>query len=415
MKFCLTCAKPLGDKRKSASYCSNGCRSLGYRKRKGLDEPDFLKTKKSGYERSRAVLTAEEEQKVKYLELEISNYKQHLPEAEENFKEFHAIKVRYEVTGKHFVEDNRGNEIEYKFKPSYLQPPPVNNTVTKPREGVSNYDEKFKNYETKLAEYNEEYSKYEERRAIWKDNKFDNDIQNVIYKPFQLAEAHLQKIAKQIIDRKNQIEEITNTAADRTRERNQRDNDKGRFKGSDLLKMKFTTLPFEGKWKELIGTPNKSFYGLIWGDAKAGKSYFSIEFAQYLTNFGKTLYIAVEEGVSHTLQKKIKDVKAKDIEILATREFTDIAENIEDAEFVFIDSATVINVPPESVEALRTQFPDVAFIVLLQSVKAGANFKGNQAWKHNADFILELEKIGENSTRATCTGRFGNGKIEYSY
>lgn len=415
MKFCRTCAKPIDSKRSNVLYCSNGCKSVAYRKRKGLDEPDFLKTKRSGHERSRALLTPEEEQRIKVLELEISNYKEPLQSAEQNYKRFHSAKVQFELTGKHFVKDKDGDLEEFKFKASNSPRPPYDDTPAKPRQGSANYEQRLKDYEQAVTQYENSYAEYRKNILLWNDNKYQAHAEEVIYKPFQAAEAHIQRIAKEIIDRKNQIEAIVGIATERTNERRQRENEKGRFKGSDLLKMKFTTLPFEGKWKELIGTPSKSFYGLIWGDAKAGKSYFSLEFAQFLTSFGKTLYIPIEEGISHTLQKKIQDVKANDVEMFATRDFNDIAENIEDAEFVFIDSATVINIPPESIEALRARFPEVSFIILLQSTKAGANFKGNQSWKHNADFILELEKIGENSTRATCTGRFGNGKIEYSY
>lgn len=415
MKFCRNCAKPIDSKRSNVLYCSNGCKSVAYRKRKGLDEPDFLKTKRTGHERSRALLTPEEEQRIKILDLEISNYKEPLQKAEKIYQEFHSAKVQYELTGKHFIKDEDGDLEEFKFKASTAPRPPYNYTPTKPRQGSANYEQRLKEYEQTLSDNEKNREEYNKNILLWNENKYKAHIEEVIYQPFQTAEANLQRIAKEIIDRKNQIEAIVGIATERTAESRRRENEKGRFRGSDLLKMKFTTLPFEGKWKELIGTPSKAFYGLIWGDAKAGKSYFSLEFAQYLTNFGKTLYIPIEEGISHTLKKKVQDVKATDVEMFATRDFNDIGENIEDAEFVFIDSATVIGVPPESVEALRAKFPEVAFIVLLQSTKAGANFKGNQSWKHNADFILELERISENSTRVTCTGRFGNGKLEYEY
>jgi hypothetical protein len=70
---------------------------------------------------------------------------------------------------------------------------------------------------------------------------------------------------------------------------------------------------------------------------------------------------------------------------------------------------------PTDVASLRENYPDTAFIILLQSVKDGANFKGDQQWKHDVDLVLLVEKEGATGTKVTCRGRYGNGEYSYSY
>ena len=81
------------------------------------------------------------------------------------------------------------------------------------------------------------------------------------------------------------------------------------FTGDDILKKEFITYDFKGKFLELIGKPSKPFSSIIWGKPKGGKSNFCIRFADYLSQyFGSVCYIAAEEGISETLQLKIKDI-----------------------------------------------------------------------------------------------------------
>jgi KaiC/GvpD/RAD55 family RecA-like ATPase len=58
----------------------------------------------------------------------------------------------------------------------------------------------------------------------------------------------------------------------------------------------------------LIGDPSPNFSTMMFGKPKMGKSYLCIDFAVYLAcNHGKVLFVAKEEGLDFTLQKKLID------------------------------------------------------------------------------------------------------------
>ena len=74
-------------------------------------------------------------------------------------------------------------------------------------------------------------------------------------------------------------------------------------------------------------------------------------------------------------------------------------------DFVFVDSINVFKIEPYQFENFRKQYPDTAFINIMQSTKGG-NFRGSQEWTHNCDIIITLEEVGH----AVQNGRFGQGE-----
>jgi hypothetical protein len=176
------------------------------------------------------------------------------------------------------------------------------------------------------------------------------------------------------------------------------------FTGDELIKKEFVSLPFEGKFLELIGKPSKLFSGIIWGLPKGGKSNFSLRFADYLQEyFGKVVYVAAEEGESVTLQDKFKEIGGSKITVIETRNRDVIRDylNEKDYDFVFIDSINNAGIDSEFLEILKTENPDKSFISIVQATKGG-NFKGDQALTHNCDFIIKVV-----AGVAYHTGRFG--------
>lgn len=67
-------------------------------------------------------------------------------------------------------------------------------------------------------------------------------------------------------------------------------------------------LPFEGKWKDLVGLPEMGANWLIWGESGSGKTRFSLDLAKYLTGFGKVLYDPLETGNSGSFQRAYRAV-----------------------------------------------------------------------------------------------------------
>lgn len=164
------------------------------------------------------------------------------------------------------------------------------------------------------------------------------------------------------------------------------------FTGDDLIKKKFDSLDFTGKFLELIGKPSKLFSGIIWGLPKGGKSNFSLRFADYLQEyFGEVVYLAAEEGESVTLQEKFKEIGGSKVTVAESRNREDIREYLKSKsyDFVFIDSINNAGIDSDYLEIIKHENPKKSFISIVQATKGG-NFKGDQALTHNCDFIIKV-------------------------
>ena len=82
----------------------------------------------------------------------------------------------------------------------------------------------------------------------------------------------------------------------------------------NLLKMRFNPMPFEGKWKDSFGCPDESFSAIFWGLRSSGKTSMVMQLSKYLAeNFGKVCYNSLEEGVSPTMKKAMRDHNMKSV------------------------------------------------------------------------------------------------------
>jgi predicted ATP-dependent serine protease len=181
--------------------------------------------------------------------------------------------------------------------------------------------------------------------------------------------------------------------------------------GKDVENMTFKTYKFAPEWSELLGEPSKPFDFMVYGDAKAGKSYFAMNLAQYLTSFGDVAYFAIEEGLSATTQKKIETTGAKDIFLHQSTTIEEVSEELESEKykFAFIDSASALSMSAEQFQELRSHFPETSFVLIMHTTKSN-EFAGEKRWKHDVQAILEVTKEGLRSTKVQCIGRFGTGE-----
>jgi hypothetical protein len=170
----------------------------------------------------------------------------------------------------------------------------------------------------------------------------------------------------------------------------------------DFSELKFDTIGFMGKWKDLIGDPSEGFTAMVFGKPKMGKSYFSIDWAGYLArNHGKTLYVAKEEMLDKTLQLKIREKKVEHPELF----FSDyLIEDLTPYQYIFLDSVTSLKLTPEDLRALETNNPGKSFIYVFQVNKAGSA-RGTNEFLHNVDIVVEIPERG----KAVQFGRFNQG------
>lgn len=169
----------------------------------------------------------------------------------------------------------------------------------------------------------------------------------------------------------------------------------------ELLAMDFQTIGLQGKYKELIGDPSVGFTAMVYGLPKSGKSTLCLDFANYLAaHHGKVLFCAIEEGFGYTLKEKIERLKAHHPNLYITDR---VPENLNDFNFVFIDSVSKAGMDINDIDNVRKMHPDVSFIFIYHTTKEG-NFKGVNEHAHEVDVIVQVDK-----GKATSTGRFNAG------
>ncbi len=183
---------------------------------------------------------------------------------------------------------------------------------------------------------------------------------------------------------------------------NGHDEDNGMIVSSgELLAMDFQTIGLKGKYRELIGDPSVGFTAMVYGLPKSGKSTMCLDFANYLaSHHGKVLYCAIEEGFGYTLKEKIERLKAQHSNLYITDR---VPENLNDFNFVFIDSVSKAGMDVDAIDQLRKMQPDTSFIFIYHTTKEG-NFKGVNEHAHEVDVIIQVDK-----GKATSTGRFNAG------
>ena len=170
----------------------------------------------------------------------------------------------------------------------------------------------------------------------------------------------------------------------------------------DFANMEFDTIGFTGKWLDFIGDPSKGFTAMVFGKPKMGKSYLCIDFAGYLArNHGKVLYVAKEEKLDATLQKKLNDTNVKHPNLFVSDY---LPEDVSGYDFVFIDSVNKMELQPKDLDELKAANPGVSFIYVFQTTKEG-NFRGSNHFQHDVDVVIEIPEKGQ----AIQNGRFNQG------
>lgn len=83
----------------------------------------------------------------------------------------------------------------------------------------------------------------------------------------------------------------------------------------DLAKMRFKTIGYHGRFKDVISDPAIGFHMMVYGKPFQGKSSFVIELCKDLAALkqGRIAYLALKEGISASMQKKVIDRGAADV------------------------------------------------------------------------------------------------------
>jgi hypothetical protein len=172
------------------------------------------------------------------------------------------------------------------------------------------------------------------------------------------------------------------------------------------------TLPFCGDWKESIGEPELTGSWLIWGRPGNGKTRFALMLAKYLSNFCRTAYDSVEEGLSLSIKKAIKEVGMREVKgnflLLDKEPISDLRARLRrqrSPEAIVIDSIQYTGLTYSEYKKLRDEFPKKLFIFI--SHAEGKEPKGRVAGSVKYDAFV---KIWVEGFKAYPMSRFGGGK-----
>ncbi len=180
---------------------------------------------------------------------------------------------------------------------------------------------------------------------------------------------------------------------------------------TEILNKKFDLLPFDGEWNDSVGCPELKGSWIIWGESGNGKTRFAMQLAKYLTRFCKVAYIPLEEGVSLSLKKALKETNMQ----ACGNQFIVLEEDMEQLiirlnkqkspRVIFIDSLQYSGLNYTNYKKLRADFPNKLFIFI--SHAEGKLPEGRVGKKVRYDAFVKIRVEGY---RAFPVSRYGGGK-----
>jgi len=443
MSKCLHCKQEFTGRRTDALYCSNKCKTFEDRAKKGISAPAFLKESKpiTATNQERNLLTEQVKNEHRTLTLEIDNLEQVREQLELKYKKLHSVLKNYELYDK--LPPQYIIKTRTKAEPKPTPPPPFSENfdgddgeelimmyqsdpvkfIRTPKEERSKWSFMEMVLGSICDKYKLDAEEYEEQLSIWKENELarkdkSRRIESSVIKieeDFYECKEKLEGIKEELRVKKDYIKSNYARAKAELQAKEAEEQTNSRRKrvtAAQVIGMSFDCYDFTDKWEKLIGKPSKPFFIMIYGDPKVGKSYFTMEFAEYTTAFcnpNEVAYFVVEEGISLTTQQKLAAVGAKKICLECAHDLEEMV-NILDQEnykFVFIDSVNAMKLEEEDMKNLRDKFPKTSFVAILQSNKQGG-FAGSQTWSHDVGAIIEVVKGDEErTTMISCTGRYG--------
>ncbi|WP_338765858.1 hypothetical protein WAF17_02550 [Bernardetia sp. ABR2-2B] len=185
--------------------------------------------------------------------------------------------------------------------------------------------------------------------------------------------------------------------------------------GQDIIDSTYESIPLPSKYRG-IGLDDIPYNAsiLMYAYSGYGKSTLALEFAQEFSAFGRTAYVSYEEFTSDGratggLRNRLKRMKdnigiSKNVDYFSSME----AFDINDYQFIFIDSIDDADMTIKDWEELRAMYPTKFFVLIAQVTKNGM-FRGSNRWAHKVDVVFEFPKIGV----AVGRKRYGTGTYDF--
>jgi len=346
---CAHCGTDFKSSNPRKIYCSKACKSRAYEQRNGIDAPRFLLGEKFEVIEKEISIKVPNPQYIIFqrnqekLLVEIENLKKTIKEKHEEIAE-----------QKNKIEEIWQMRIDLKVKLSLK----------------SMCNNKIKILNTKLGEM---------EKQLKQKNLFFN-LNNYFNKntPKEIRQKQLKKI-------KVPVKKITKNSS----------KNEAIMTAEQLLNQNFKLLNLNGDFNDFLGAIAPNTFITITGPPGSGKSTLALKISESISEIGLVLYNSLEEGFGPTLQQRLNQLHITSPLIHICEKFTidQIRQVLQKSDYAacIIDSINkIIEITPEAFESLRKEFPEVCFVIILQSNKDGS-FKGSNEYAHNSDINIKAE------------------------
>lgn len=184
-----------------------------------------------------------------------------------------------------------------------------------------------------------------------------------------------------------------------------------------LLEKHIETIPMSGVWADCVGEICKSGVAFVWGNSGNGKSSAVLSFCKELTQFGKVLYIPLEEGYSLSLQNSVKRMNLMDcgarFQILRKTTVEELDERLSKKRapnFVVIDSFQYLNMSYRQYLEFRTKHANKLLIFVSHADGKQPAGRAARSVMYDADLKIWVEGY-KAFTKGRFFGRTGQAVI----
>lgn len=171
----------------------------------------------------------------------------------------------------------------------------------------------------------------------------------------------------------------------------------GTISSKDVMNTEVNGLHFTGEWRSFLGEPAPNFYMILSASPGHGKTTFCLKFGNYLTKFGRVLYITNEEDAARIKTKfNFIDDKINDFDIsFDCKTLDNVIDLIErgNYDFVFIDSAQYGGMDYKELRVVRERFPEIGLIAICRQTKDGKT-RGSQEKEYDGDITITFYEQG---------------------
>ncbi len=187
------------------------------------------------------------------------------------------------------------------------------------------------------------------------------------------------------------------------------------YSPDEVIRKKYTQLPWGSKWAEAFGHPAIGETWFISGASASGKSSFVMQLARELCNYGKVLYLSLEEGICQSYKERLERYNMSEVSkkfgILTSGNYDELVEKLSkqrSPHFIIIDSFQYAGWTYAQALNLIDLFPKKTFIFISQEDKGAPLGKPAIRLRYAAGV-----KVRVTGFKAYCQGRYSGKTGSY--